>query len=108
MEANFDFTFPIQIGRGRMKLTRNQNTHTPEQKNLKLLVENMTEEQLEQALETIISDPNKTTIVDKNGNNHNNIETELTEYENNEQSIRRFTRIRSANPLVRLGKPITH
>ena len=68
-------------------------------------MENLTEEQLEQALETIISDLNKTTIVDNNGNNHINIGAELTENENNEQPIRRFTRIRSANPLVRLGKP---
>ena len=57
---------------------------------------------------TIPSDPNITTIVDKNGNNHNNIKTELTENENDEQPIRRSTRMRSAKPIVRLGNQIIY
>ena len=52
--------------------------------NLKLHVDKMMERQLEQALETIVEDPNKTTIIDTNGNNHDNIKIELIENENNE------------------------
>ena len=68
----------------------------------------MTIEQLEQALETITSDPNNTTIVDNNGNSHKNTKIELVENENNEQQIRRSTRIRTTNPIMRLGNQRTH
>ena len=73
---------------------------------MKLHLEKMTEEQLKQALE-ITSDPNNTTIAENNGNKHSK-KTELTENENNEQPLRRSTRLRSPNPTVRLGNPITH
>ena len=68
----------------------------------------MTEEQLEQALETIAEDPNNTTIFDNNGNIYNNIKTEEIENENNERQTRRSTRIKSTNPKTRLGNPVTH
>ena len=47
----------------------------------------MTEEQLGQALETIGEDPNNTTIIDKNGNYHNNIKTEQIENKNTNDNL---------------------
>ena len=44
-------------------------------------------EQLEHALERIVNDPNNTTIVDNNGNDHNDIITELVEKENTNTQI---------------------
>ena len=82
METSFDFTPPIQIGRGRKKTTKEK---TPGEKNLKLHVDRMSEEQLEQAMEAIAEDPTTITIVDNNGNenqnqnNQNQIKTEITE-----------------------------
>ena len=67
----------------------------------------MTEEQLEQALETIAEDANNTTIIDNNGNNHSNMKTKQTEIENKERQTRISTRIKSTNPLLRLGNPVT-
>ena len=73
-----------------------------------IYTEKMTEEQLEQALETIAEDPNNTTIFDNNGNNYDNIKTEQIENENSERQTRRSTRIKSTNPITRLGNPVTH
>ena len=65
MDTSFDFTPPIQIGRGRKKMTKEK---TPGKNNLKLHVDRMSEEQLEQAMEAIAEDPTTITIVDNNGN----------------------------------------
>ena len=108
MEASFELSSPIQLGLGRRKLIRNRNTNTPGENNLKIHVDNMTEEQLEQVLGTIPNGPNHTTIVDNNGIDHNNINTDVLEYENTNPQIRRYTRIRSTNPITRLGNRITH
>ena len=52
---------------------------------------------------TTEDDPNVITVVDQNGNNNNLIKTEnIEQTENqNEQSVRKSTRIRSANPIIR-------
>ena len=82
METSFDFTPPIQIGRGRKKAIKER---TPGENNLKLHVDRMSEEQLEQAMEAIAENPTTITIVDNNGNenqnqnNQNQIKTEITE-----------------------------
>ena len=57
---------------------------------------------------TTEDDPNVITVVDQNGNN-DLIKTEnIEEVENqNEQSIRKSTRLRSTNPINRYGNPIT-
>ena len=81
MEASFEFSSPDQLSRGRPRLIRDRSTNTPGKNSLKLHVEKMTEEQLEQALETIV-DPNITTIIDNNGNpdndGNNNMKTDRT------------------------------
>ena len=64
MDTSFDFTPPIQIGRGRKKMTKEK---PPGKNNLKLHVDRMGEEQLEQAMEAIAEDPTTITIVDNNG-----------------------------------------
>ena len=81
---------------------------------MKLHVENMNEQQLEQALETINENPTTTTIIDNNGN-ENYIKTEINEItktneinSNNNQPIRRSSRLRTNNPIVRFGIPLTH
>ena len=81
---------------------------------MKLHVENMNEQQLEQALETINENPTTATIIDNNGN-ENYIKTEINEITNtNEinsnktQPIRRSSRLRTNNPIVRFGNPLTH
>ena len=67
------------------------------------------EEQLQQATETIAKDPTNVTIIDNNGNDYNYIiKTEILEPENNNVHVRRSTRIKTANPILRLGNPITH
>ena len=77
LEARFEITSPIQIGRGRRKLIGNRNA-TPGGSNLQMHVENMNEEQLKQALEKKTDDPNKVTIIDNNCNeNKNNKKTDL-------------------------------
>ena len=57
---------------------------------------------------TTEDDPNVITVVDQHGNN-DSIKTEnIEEIENqNEQSIRKSTRLRSTNPINRYGNPIT-
>ena len=58
---------------------------TPRENNLKLHVDRMSEEQLEQAMEAIAEDPTTITIVDNNSNenqnqnNQNQIKTEITD-----------------------------
>ena len=72
-------------------------------------VENMNEEQLQQAMEAITENSNNVTIIDNNGNDDNyNIKTEIIEPENTNVQVRRSTRIKSANPLIRLRNPIRH
>ena len=73
-------------------------------------VENMNEEQLQQAKETIAEHPRNVTIIDNNGNDDNyNIKTEIIEPENNNNvQVRRSTRIKTTNPIIRLGNPKTH
>ena len=116
METSFDFTPPIQIGRGRKKTIKEK---TPGENNLKLHVDRMIEEQLEQAMEAIAEDPTTITIVDNNGNenqnqnNQNQIKTEITELpdtiETNNTNIqtRKSSRIRTNNPIIRYGNPVT-
>ena len=72
-------------------------------------VENIIEEQVQQAIETIHDDPNKKTIIDKNGNeHHDNIKREILEQVNNNLQVRKSTKIRATNPKTRLGNPVTH
>ena len=59
METSFDFTPPIPIGRGRKKTIKET---TPGENNLKLHVDRMSEEQLEQARQ---QSPSSTTTVTK-------------------------------------------
>ena len=61
-------------------------------------VENMNEEQLQQAMETIAEDPSNVTIIDNNGNDDNyNIKTEKIEPENNNNvQVRRSTLIKTS------------
>ena len=70
----------------------------------------MTEEQLQQAKKTIAENPRNVTIIDNNGNDdYYNIKTEITEPENNNNvQVRRSTRIKTTNPIIRLGNTITH
>ena len=116
METSFDFTPPIQIGRGRKKTIKEK---TPGENNLKLHVDRMSEEQLEQAIEAIVEDPTTITIVDNNGNenqnqnNQNQFKTEITELpdtiETNNTSLqtKKSSRIRANNPIIRYGNPVT-
>ena len=116
METSFDFTPPIQIGRGRKKTIKEK---TPGENNLKLHVDRMSGEQLEQAMEAIAEDPTTITIVDNNGNenqnqnNQNQRKTEITELpdtiETNNTNIqtRKSSRIRTNNPIIRYGNPVT-
>ena len=76
VEANFEFTSPIQLGRGRKK----PSPSTPGRSNLRLHVDVMTEEQLEQAMQTIHENPTTTTIVDNTGN-QNKIKTNIIKNE---------------------------
>ena len=114
METSFDFTPPIQIGRGRKKAIKER---TPGENNLKLHVDRMSEEQLEQAMEAIAENPTTITIVDNNGNenqnNQNQIKTEITELpdaiETNNTNIqtRKSSRKKTNNPIIRYGNPVT-
>ena len=106
MDEEFEFTPPTSIGRGGPK--------SPGADNLKLHVENMNEQQLGQALETINENRTIATIIDKNGN-ESCIKTEINEIpntsetnSNNNQPIRRSSRLRTNNPIVRFGNPLTH
>ena len=111
VEANFEFTFPKQLGRGRKK----PSPTTPGRSNLRLHVDAMTEEQLEQAMQTINENPTTTKIVDNTGNQNkiktetNIIQNEIPDItENDNQTQIRSSRIRSNNPIIRFGNPITH
>ena len=87
---------------------------TPGENNLKLHVDRMSEEHLEQVLEAISEDPTTITIVDNNGNeNRNQIKTELAEIPDTIEMIitniqtRKSSRIRANNTIVRYGNPVT-
>ena len=92
---------------------------TPRENNLKLHVDRMSEEQLEQAMEAIAEIPKTITIVDNNGNekqnqnNQNQIKSGMTEIpdtiETNNTNIqtRKSSRIRANNPIIRYGNPVT-
>ena len=111
LDDSFDFAAPIQVGRGRKKQPQSTKTNTPGKDNLKMHVENMNEEQLQQARETIAENPRNVTMIDNNGNDDDNynIKTEIIEPENtNNVQVRRSTRIKTTNPINRLGNPITH
>ena len=84
-------------GKGRRKLIKDRKQNTNLTPGLEINARPTTED-----------DPNVITVVDQNGNN-NLIETEnIEQIENqNEQSIRKSTRLRSANPIIRHGNPIT-
>ena len=106
MDEEFEFTPPTPIRRGGPK--------SPGAGNLKLHVENMNEQQLEQALETINENPTTTTIIDNNGN-ENYIKTEINEIpntseinSNNNQPNRRSSRLKTNNPIVRFENPLFH
>ena len=74
LDDSFDYAAPIQIGRGRSKQPKDTKTNTPGEGNLKMHVENMNEDQLQQAIETLFEDANNITIVD-NGNDGNYYKT---------------------------------
>ena len=82
MKESFDLTPTTPIGRGRPKLVRNRNPKSPGENNLKLHVDNMNEQQLEQAIETITENPTTTTIVDNTGNTVEQINEEITRSQN--------------------------
>ena len=69
MELSYDFTPPTQIDRGRKKLIREK---TPAENNLKLHVDRINEQQLDQAIEAIAENPTAITIVDNNGDENQN------------------------------------
>ena len=73
MDEEFEFTPPTPIRRGGPK--------SPGADNFKLHVENMNEQQLEQALENSKTN----TIIDNNGN-ENYIKTEINEITNTKRS----------------------
>ena len=110
LDDTFDFAAPIQVVRGRKKQPQSTKTNTTGKDNLKMHVENMNEEQQQQAMETIAENPRNVTIIDNNDNDDNyNIKTEKIEPENNNNvQDRRSTRIKTTNPIIRLGNPITH
>ena len=98
---------------GKPKPIGNCPPKSPSANNLKLPVDKMTEQQLEQAIETISEDLTTITIVDNNSN-ENQIKTEIVEISNtnqtnnNKNQIRRSSKIRSNNPIVRFGNLLTH
>ena len=65
METSFDFTPPLHIGRDRKKAT---SERTPGENTLKLHVDKMNNQQLQQAIEAITENPTAITVVDNNGN----------------------------------------
>ena len=93
-----DTTISPVYGRGRRKLIRDRNQNITPTPGLEINARPITED-----------DPNVITVVDQNGNNNNLIKTEnIEQTENqNKQSVRKSTRIRSANPIIRYGNPIT-
>ena len=83
---------------------------TTGENNLKLHMDRMSEEQLEQAMEAITEDPTTNTIVDNNGNenqNQNNQEPNTIETNNTNIQTRKSSRIRANNPIIRYGNPVT-
>ena len=98
MDASIDFTPPTPIGGGKPKPIRNCSPKSPGASNLKLHVNRLTEQQLEQALETVSEDPPTITIVDYTGN-EKQIKTEVVEIpntnetNNNNNQIKRSSKI---------------
>ena len=84
-------------GRGRKKLIRDRSTTTTPTPGLEI-----------NARPTTKDNPNVITVVDQNGNT-NSINAENIEQTDNqnEQSIRKSTKLRSTNPIKRYGNPIT-
>ena len=113
MDASFVFTPPTPIGGGKPKPIRICSPNSSGASNLKLHVDKMTKQQLEQAIETISEDPSTITIVNNKGN-ENEIKTEVVETSNtnetntNNNHIRRSSKLRSNNPIVSFGNPLTH
>ena len=70
IDGSFECTSLIQSRRGRRNLIRNRKPNSPGANNLRMPVEYMKEEHLQQALET--DDPNRITIADNNGKINNN------------------------------------
>ena len=112
MDASFDFAPITSIGQGIPKLIRSRSTNSPGANNLKLHVDRMTKQQLEQAIETIIEHPTTITIVDNNGNQKKTeivgIPNKNDANNNDKNQIERSSRIRSNSPIVRFGNPLTH
>ena len=63
-------TFPASpgFGRGRKKLFGDSTIQSPGDNNLMSYVENMTQEQLNEAIHAMEKNPNVITVVDLNGN----------------------------------------
>ena len=105
-------TSPV-YGKGKKKLIRDRSVQqqSPVQSNLRMHLENMTEEQLEEARGTAEGNPDTIPVVDRNGNTDSmkieQIENINTIYEN-EPAIRKSTRIKTTNPILRYGNPIPH
>ena len=113
MDASFVFTPPTPIGGGKPKPIRICSPNSSGASNLKLHVDKMTKQQLEQAIETISEDPSTITIVNNKGN-ENEIKTEVVKTSNtnetntNNNHKRRSSKLRSNNPIVGFGNPLTH
>ena len=90
MDEEIEFTPPTPIRRGGPK--------SPGAGNLKLHVENMNEQQLEQALETINENPTTTTIIDNNGNTVDKINEKFTQPQSEQERTGGRSRIREVTP----------
>ena len=83
-------------------MIRSRSPKSPGETNLRLHVDRMTEQQLEQAIETINKDPTTITIVDNNGN-ENQIKTDITEIPNtNERTIIKITSLLVEQTLLKI------
>ena len=101
-------------GRGRKKLIGNRAEKSPVQGSPGIHIENMTAEQEEEFRQEPDENPEAITVTDRNGNT-NSIKTEQIEdinintNENHKKiTTRKHSRIKSANPIIRYGNPITH
>ena len=97
-------------GRGRKKLIRDRTFQSPGDNNLKFYVENMKQQQLDEARHAIDENPDVITVIDRNGNT-NSIKTEPIDNihlnETNNQPETNTSRLKSRNPINRYGNPIT-
>ena len=101
-------------GRGKRKLIRDRKAQkSPGQINLKMYLEllNESEETRYNTIPTTKEDPNVITVTNKNGNT-DSIKIEQIENTNqntnNEPTTRMSSRIKTVNPKLRYGNPITH